>query len=117
MTVEIKKDSHDEIDSSVPGEGTSGDGASESGSGSSEVKAVIVAGDETPKCLSQGTYAIYQTPEGGWHIAYLPSDTPDTQHFEIPAMAVQLFQAMQRGEMPSPISMMKKMMKHEGMTG
>jgi hypothetical protein len=64
-----------------------------------------------PELMSQGTYAIYKTPEGGWHIAYLPSDTTDTQHFEIPAMAVQLFQAMQRGEMPSPLSMMKKMMQ------
>jgi hypothetical protein len=60
--------------------------------------------------MSSGTYAIYQTPQGGWHIAYLPSDTTDTQHFEIPAMAVQLFQAMQRGEMPSPFAMMKKLM-------
>lgn len=65
---------------------------------------------DTPQLMSQGTYAIYQTVEGGWHIAYLPSDTQDTQHFEIPTMAVQLFQAMQRGEMPSPLSMMKKMM-------
>jgi len=63
-----------------------------------------------PDLMSQGTYAIYQTPQGGWHIAYLPSDTEETQHFEIPAMAVQLFQTMQRGEMPSPFQMMKKLM-------
>lgn len=65
----------------------------------------------TPELMSAGTYAVYKTPAGGWHVAFVPQDTGKTEHFEIPPMAVQLFQAMQRGEMPSPLAMMKKMVQ------
>jgi hypothetical protein len=64
-----------------------------------------------PKLMSQGSYAIYETPAGGWHVSYLPHDTEKTQHFEIPALAVQMFRQMQSGKgLPSPMEMMKKMM-------
>jgi hypothetical protein len=66
----------------------------------------------TPELMSSGTYAIYKTPEGGWHIAYIPSDIEETQHFEIPAIAVRLFQQMQRGEgLPSPAQMVRQMLE------
>lgn len=65
-----------------------------------------------PELMSTGTYAIYKTPQGGWHIAYVPADSPETMHFEIPALAVNLFQQMQRGEgLPNPVQMVKQMME------
>jgi hypothetical protein len=67
-----------------------------------------------PELMSEGSYAIYRTPSGGWHVAYLPTDTEKTQHFEIPAIAVQLFQQMQAGNMPSPVEMLKKMVAARG---
>jgi hypothetical protein len=68
-------------------------------------------GNGSPILMSQGEYAIYRTPSGGWHIAYVPSDTDDTGHFEIPAMAVQLLQGMMRGEpLPNPMEMVKGIM-------
>jgi hypothetical protein len=64
-----------------------------------------------PELMSAGSYAIYKTPSGGWHISYIPNDTDKMGHFEIPAIAVQMFQQLQAGEgLPSPMEMVKRMM-------
>jgi hypothetical protein len=82
---------------------------------SESVAEVMQTRTEGPRLMSQGSYAIYETPAGGWHVAYLPSGTEKTQHFEIPALAVQLFRQMQAGEgLPSPMEMVKRMMSARG---
>jgi hypothetical protein len=64
-----------------------------------------------PELMSAGSYAIYKTPSGGWHISYIPNDTDKMGHFEIPAIAVQMFRQLQAGEgLPSPMEMVKRMM-------
>lgn len=68
-----------------------------------------------PELMSTGTYAIYKTISGGWHIAYQPNDVDHLCHFEIPAIAVQMFEQVQNGEgMPSPMEMVKKMLAARG---
>lgn len=68
-----------------------------------------------PELMSAGSYAIYRTPSGGWHISYVPNDTDKMGHFEIPAIAVQMFQQMQNGEgLPSPMEIVKKMIAARG---
>jgi len=70
---------------------------------------------EGPELMSAGSYAIYKTPSGAWHIAYQPNDTDKMGHFEIPAIAVQMLQQMQNGNgLPSPMEMLKKMVASRG---
>lgn len=75
----------------------------------------VVESIRAPELMSAGSYAIYRTPSGGWHISYVPNDTDKMGHFEIPAIAVQMFQQMQNGEgLPSPMEMIKKMIAARG---
>lgn len=75
------------------------------------VKAEANGHVEPPEMMSTGMYAIFKTPEGGWVVSYLPSDTEEEGHFQIPAVAVQLLQSMMRGEpLPNPMELVKTMM-------
>jgi hypothetical protein len=95
-----------EIDPAYP----NGSAPAESPESASEVQ-VMKTGTAGPELMSSGSYAIYRTPSGGWHISYIPSDTEKMGHFEIPAVAVQMFQQLQSGEgLPNPIEMVRRMM-------
>jgi hypothetical protein len=45
---------------------------------------------EPPVPLSQGTYALFETPNGGLHLVYHPKGAADDIHLEIPAFVVKL---------------------------
>lgn len=45
---------------------------------------------ETPKPFMTGTFSLYETPEGGYHLAYRPKDAEEDQHVEIPGMYLKL---------------------------
>lgn len=57
-------------------------------------EAVIVA---PPKALSQGTYAIFPTPNGGLHLAFRPQGAAEDSHLEIPPFVLKMAQQMADG--------------------
>lgn len=56
--------------------------------GRSKTVAVIgsTAVESAPVKIMQGTFAVYRTPEGGAHIAYIAEGTEVTEHIEFPPM-------------------------------
>lgn len=47
-----------------------------------------------PVPFLKGTFAIYETPDGGYHIAYKVEGETETQHMEIPGAALKMAKAM-----------------------
>jgi hypothetical protein len=63
------------------------------------------------KLLMNGKFSLYETPEGGLHVAYVPDGDQDDEpkHLEIPAMVVKMAKASAEGKL-SPLAMMRQMM-------
>jgi hypothetical protein len=59
----------------------------------------------------RGRFALYDIPDGGIHVAWIPEDSPDedTQHFEVPGMVLRMAKAASEGKL-NPADMMKMMM-------
>ena len=51
-----------------------------------------------PEPLSQGTYALFQTPKGGLHLVYRAKGAEEDTHMEIPPFVVAMAQKMANGE-------------------
>lgn len=47
-----------------------------------------------PVPFLKGTFAIYETPDSGYHIAYKVEGETETQHMEIPGAALKMAKAM-----------------------
>ena len=62
-----------------------------------------------PVARMTGKFTLYDTPDGGIHIAYLPDGTEETQHLELPGKAIRLAQALESGKM-NPAAMMRAFM-------
>jgi hypothetical protein len=60
---------------------------------------------------SQGTYAIYDTPQGGYHLAYRPAGAQADEHLEIPPFIVKMARNAAEGKMPIPGPLGKLMQK------
>ena len=45
-----------------------------------------------PVPISQGTYAIFETPKGGLHLVYRVKGAAEDTHLEIPAFVMQMAQ-------------------------
>lgn len=59
----------------------------------------------------RGRYSLYDTPDGGYHVAYRPDDADQDQHFELPGALVTLArQAAETGVMPNPVKVAKALM-------
>ena len=43
-----------------------------------------------PEPILMGRFNLFNTPDGGYHIAYIPDGSDETQHLEIPAMVVKM---------------------------
>jgi hypothetical protein len=74
--------------------------------------------DAAPVPFLEGTFAIYETPDGGYHIAYKTKGSDDTQHMEIPGAALKMAKAM--SGVSNPFAMfgaMKKGMSKNGNPG
>jgi hypothetical protein len=56
-----------------------------------------------------GRYALYDTPDGGIHIAYEIEGTGDTKHIEVPGSVLRMVQMLENGSM-SPAKMMRSLM-------
>lgn len=53
-----------------------------------------------PELIVEGKFAIYQTPNGGYHLVYRPSTSEEDHHFEVPAAASAIFQQVMGGASP-----------------
>jgi hypothetical protein len=62
-----------------------------------------------PEPILKGRFNLYETPDGGWHIAYIPDDTDETKHLEIPAMVIRMARASAEGKL-NPMQALKEMM-------
>jgi hypothetical protein len=76
--------------------------------------------DETkmrPEPRFQGRFSVYDTPNGGIHIAWLPDDieAEETQHIELPGPIVQVIKAVGEGKMKNPMDIVKAVMNANSM--
>lgn len=60
------------------------------------------------KLLMNGKFSLYETPEGGMHIAYDPEGDTETRHLEIPAMVVKMARMSAEGKL-NPLQAFKMM--------
>lgn len=52
-------------------------------------------GKPAAKLILTGTFSLYETPDGGYHIAYRPKDDDADQHMEFPGHMVKMAKRMQ----------------------
>lgn len=54
---------------------------------------------------SQGTYALFEPPDGSIHLVYRPQGAEEDQHMHFPAVMVKLAKKAAAGEgfMPGPV--------------
>lgn len=57
----------------------------------------------------KGRFTLYETPDGGYHVAYLPDDSTETRHLEIPGALVNLAKMGAEGKL-SPLAMARAFM-------
>lgn len=63
-----------------------------------------------PEPILKGRFNLYETPDGGYHIAYIADgDGDETRHMEIPAMVVRMARASAEGKL-NPMQALKEMM-------
>jgi hypothetical protein len=58
-----------------------------------------------------GRFTLYETPDGGYHIAYVADGQDDTRHLEIPAFLVRMAKAGAEGRL-NPAAAFKEMMRN-----
>lgn len=60
--------------------------------------------------VMKGRFTLYETPDGGYHIAYLPDgEGEETRHMEVPGAIVNLARMGAEGKL-SPFAMAKALM-------
>ena len=59
--------------------------------------------------LLKGRFTVYETSEGGYHIAYINDGQDDTKHLEVPAWAVNIARDASEGKL-SPMSLVGRLM-------
>lgn len=64
-----------------------------------------------PDPILKGRFNLYETPDGGYHIAYLPDGDDETKHFEIPAMVIRMARMAADGKM-NPARMLKDLLSN-----
>lgn len=47
-----------------------------------------------PEPFLKGRFNLYETPDGGYHLSYLPDGETETRHMEIPGKAVKFAESM-----------------------
>lgn len=62
--------------------------------------------DPTP--FMKGTFSVYNTPDGGYHIAYKLEGEDETQHAEIPGAALKMAATLSGTK--NPFALIGKMM-------
>lgn len=63
----------------------------------------------TPEPILKGRFNLFETPDGGFHIAYVADDETETRHLEIPAMIVRMARLSAEGKL-NPAKAIREMM-------
>lgn len=61
-----------------------------------------------PQPLMRGRFSLYETPSGGYHVAYQADGEDETRHLEIPGQALKMARMLSEGG--NPMAMMSKML-------
>jgi len=61
----------------------------------------------------RGKFALFDTDDGGLHIAYRPEGQDTDEHFHVPGHVLKMAKMFSEGDM-SPMEMMKNMMGMRG---
>ena len=62
-----------------------------------------------------GRFALFDTPDGGIHLAYLPDGADQDEHVQLPAVLVTIARsAAESGKMPGPIDLVRAMRGSKG---
>jgi|HubBroStandDraft_2_1064218.scaffolds.fasta_scaffold11571_7 hypothetical protein len=72
--------------------------------------------DTTPVPRQKGRYSLFDTPDGGLHVAYTAEGTDETQHIEIPGRLLQMAKMLEDGKM-SPMKAFSALRKMAGVNG
>jgi hypothetical protein len=65
------------------------------------------------EAIMKGRFTLYPTPDGGYHIAYLPDgDGEETRHMEVPGAIVHLAKLGAEGKL-SPMKLATAFMRRE----
>jgi hypothetical protein len=72
-----------------------------------------------PKPRFQGRFSVYDTDNGGIHIAWLPDgvDNSETQHIDLPGPIVAVIKNVGEGKIKNPMDIVKAVMGANGMGG
>lgn len=65
--------------------------------------------ESPPEPILKGRFNLWQTPEGGFHIAYIGDGEDETRHLEIPAMIVRMARLSAEGKL-NPAKALREMM-------
>lgn len=57
-----------------------------------------VVESDAPEPILKGQFAIYETPDGGFHLSYRPDQADEDQHVQIPGMYVKLLRKQAAGK-------------------
>lgn len=61
-----------------------------------------------PEAFMKGKFSLYNTPDGGYHIAYKEDgDDTETKHIEIPGHIAKMAKMMGDGHIPNPFNKTK----------
>ena len=75
---------------------------------SSNSQTTVDQGAAAPEPFMKGTFSVYNTPDGGYHIAYKLEGEDETNHAEIPGAALKMASALSGTK--NPFAMVGKMM-------
>lgn len=62
-----------------------------------------------PEPILKGRFTLYETPDGGYHVAFLPDGMEETRHLEVPGPLVSLAKMGAEGRL-SPLAMARAFM-------
>ena len=62
-----------------------------------------------PQPVLRGKFSVYETPDGGYHIAYITDGQEDTNHLQIPGSALRM--AAKLSGSKNPLAAFSAMMK------
>ena len=57
----------------------------------------------------RGKFALFDTADGGLHIAYRPEGDEEDQHFEIPGHVLKVAKMLSEGKLTNPMEMLRMM--------
>ena len=60
-----------------------------------------------PEVLYSGTFAVYNTPDGGYHLVYRLKDETEDRHMPVPGRLVKMAEGMTQGKKINLMSLLR----------